>query len=186
MDDPHTRRIKEEFKRMLTQYNPKRSHIKWRLIDRDLHRYQLLIPGVKGSVYEGGKWIVTIDLPPEYPFKPPICNFVTPIWHPNIGVGGTRWKWGSNVCLSLVNHNNIGKPGGWKETIPLTSVVDHLELMLEIFPGKHEPEDFPEYLVDPKDPFNPDAARQLLENFEIFEKTVKEWIEKHAKHVSWE
>ena len=34
--------------------------------------------------YEGGKFLVDIIIPPDYPFKPPKMKFDTKIWHPNI------------------------------------------------------------------------------------------------------
>lgn len=34
--------------------------------------------------YEGGIFIVDIQIPPDYPFKPPKMKFDTKIWHPNI------------------------------------------------------------------------------------------------------
>jgi ubiquitin-protein ligase len=176
--DLHSTRLRSEFKAMLKAYPPKKEkNVSWRLIERDLARYELDIQGRKGTPYEGGTWKVTIDLPPEYPFKPPIVNFRIPIWHPNIAQGDMRWKWGSNVCLSLVNWNNQGKSGGWKETITLPSVVEHLEMMLDVFPADGE---FPEYLVDPKDPFNKEAGEQMLKDFKLFYQTAESWTRKHA------
>ncbi len=175
--DLHSTRLRSEFKAMLKSYPPGRSSVSWKLIDRDLSKYELIISGKKGTPYEGGSWKVTIDLPSEYPFKPPIINFRTPIWHANLAIGDMRWKWGSNVCLSLINWNNAGKPGGWKETITLPSVVEHLEMMLDVFPTEGE---FPEYLVDPRDPFNKEAGEQMLKNFDLYFQTAKEWTKKHA------
>ena len=177
--DLHSTRLRAEFKAMLRTYSPSdQSSIPWQLKERHLAQYELNIRGKEGTPYEGGIWTVTIDLPPEYPFKPPVVNFQDPIWHPNIAVGEMRWKWGSNVCLSLVNWNNQGKPGGWKETITLPSVVEHLEMMLDVFPAVEG--DFPEYLVDPKDPFNTEAGEQMLNNFDLFFRTAREWTKKHA------
>lgn len=183
MDDTHTRRLREEMKRMLKTYPPAKSvetGISWKVVGGDLHMYELTISGKIGTPYEGGIWTVTIRLPPEYPFKPPIVNFIQPIYHPNIALEGRQWPWGSNVCLSLVNWDNLGKPGGWKETIFLPSVVDHLEMMLEVYPLSGEDQEFPEYLVDPKDPFNPEAGEEMIENFDLFFDKAKEWTEEHA------
>ncbi len=108
-----------------------------------------------------------------------LTNFVTPIYHPNIATGKTQWKWGSNVCLSLVNWNNIGKPGGWKETITLPSVFEHIEMMLDVYRATGD-EDFPEYLVDPNDPFNPEAGKLMITNFDQYWDTAIEWTKKNA------
>ncbi len=179
MQDLHSRRLREEFKRMLKTYPPKNSLIRWQIVDNDLHHYKAWIKGKKGTPYEGGTWEITVDLPNEYPFKPPLVNFITPIYHPNISVGETRWKWGSNVCLSLVNWNNYGKPGGWKETITLPSVFEHIDMMLDIYHATGT-NDFPEYLVDPRDPFNREAGELMRTNFNSFWKKAAEWSKTHA------
>jgi ubiquitin-protein ligase len=164
---------------MLKIYPPKNSSIRWVIINNNLHNYKATICGKPGTPYEGGKWEITINLPPEYPFRPPIVNFLTPIWHPNIAIGKTQWKWGSNVCLSLVNWNNIGKSGGWKETITLPSVFEHIEMMLDVYQSTGDL-DFPEYLVDPGDPFNPKAGEEMQSDFEKYWKNAVEWTKKYA------
>jgi len=40
--------------------------------------------GPSGTPYEGGNYEVSIKIPNEYPFKPPVMKFITKIWHPNI------------------------------------------------------------------------------------------------------
>ena len=164
---------------MLKTYPPKKSQIEWQIINNDLHHYKAWIKGKKDTPYENGRWEINVSLPPEYPFKPPICNFITPIYHPNIAIGKTQWKWGSNVCLSLVNWNNMGKPGGWKETITLPSVFEHIEMMLDVYRASGT-EDFPEYLVDPNDPFNIEAGKLMKSNFGEYWNIAKEWTIKHA------
>ena len=48
--------------------------------------------------YEGGKFIIDIIIPQEYPFKPPKMKFDTKIWHPNISsVTGA-------ICLDILKN----------------------------------------------------------------------------------
>lgn len=180
MQDLHSKRLREEFKRMLKVFPPRTSPIKWQIVNNDLHHYKAWIKGKHSTPYEGGIWEITVDLPSEYPFRPPIINFTTPIWHPNIAVGKTKWKWGSNVCLSLVNWNNQGKLGGWKETITLPSVFEHIDMMLDVYQTVGDA-DFPEYLVDPKDPFNPEAGEEMQKDFEKYWQNATEWTTEYAK-----
>lgn len=42
------------------------------------------ITGPEGSPYEGLTYIVSIKLPSEYPFRPPVVKFINDIFHPNV------------------------------------------------------------------------------------------------------
>jgi ubiquitin-protein ligase len=45
--------------------------------------------------YTGGQWLLTIDFPREYPFRPPRIKFITPVYHCNISSDG-------NICLDIL------------------------------------------------------------------------------------
>jgi len=187
LSDPYMKRLRAEFKRMKIEFPPNESQINWKIINRDLHFYEIIFPGPKNSPYENGEYVVSIELPGQYPQVPPIANFITPIFHPNIAANFPKMKvgdqpvydWGSNICLSLINPKTINKSGGWNSEIYLYTVVEHLYMMLEVFQSKNIDE-FPEYLVNPKSPFNPEAGFKLLEGFNEFEKIAKKWNKKYA------
>lgn len=54
------------------------------LFNGDLRHWKGYIPGPSDTVYDGGSYQIDIQLPPEYPYKPPKMKFETKIWHPNI------------------------------------------------------------------------------------------------------
>ena len=40
--------------------------------------------GPPGTPYEGGTYVVDIQMTNEYPFRPPKMRFDTKVWHPNV------------------------------------------------------------------------------------------------------
>jgi ubiquitin-conjugating enzyme (huntingtin interacting protein 2) len=60
------------------------SHIKAELVGDDITRLRGSFEGPPGTAYEGGKYDINIEIPSEYPFRPPIMKFATKIWHPNV------------------------------------------------------------------------------------------------------
>lgn len=50
----------------------------------NLTRLRGSFPAPPETVYEGGTYQVNIEVPDQYPFKPPKIRLVTKIWHPNI------------------------------------------------------------------------------------------------------
>uniref|UniRef100_A0A061QXL1 Ubiquitin-conjugating enzyme E2 C n=1 Tax=Tetraselmis sp. GSL018 TaxID=582737 RepID=A0A061QXL1_9CHLO len=51
--------------------------------------------GVKGTVYEGLSYKLSLKFPTDYPFKPPTVRFETPCFHPNVDQYG-------NICLDIL------------------------------------------------------------------------------------
>ena len=48
------------------------------------------------TVITGGRWRLSVTLPPNYPLSPPNVKFITPICHPNVD-----FKTGE-ICLDLL------------------------------------------------------------------------------------
>lgn len=47
-------------------------------------KLEAIIPGPKGSPYEGAVFKLAITCGEQYPFRPPSFKFTTPVFHPNI------------------------------------------------------------------------------------------------------
>ena len=59
-------------------------------------RIELLIDlSTMDSIWKSGKYAFTLDIPTDYPHKPPKAHLETPIYHPNIDLDG-------NVCLNIL------------------------------------------------------------------------------------
>lgn len=54
------------------------------MVANNMRHWKGTIFGPSDTPYEGGTFHVDIEIPTEYPFKPPKMKFDTKIWHPNI------------------------------------------------------------------------------------------------------
>lgn len=50
----------------------------------DLLHWTATLLGPAGTPYAGGSWTLDIQVPEEYPQKPPAVRFVTPVCHANV------------------------------------------------------------------------------------------------------
>lgn len=57
-------------------------------IDGNLRNCLASMEGAPETPYEGGIFWLHIDFPEDYPLKPPIVTFLTPVYHPNIDQHG--------------------------------------------------------------------------------------------------
>lgn len=110
------------------------------------------LPGPEGSVYEGGVFVVHIQLPPDYPFSPPKAQFKTRIYHMNISDAG-------NICIDILKAN-------WSPALSLMKVLLSLSSLLT------DP--------NPKDPLVPAIANQYTRSRKRHDETAREWTRLHA------
>ena len=65
------------------------------------------------TIWEGGRFKLTMEFSEDYPTKPPKCKFTPVIFHPNIYPSGT-------VCLSI-----LAEDQGWKPSITIKQARPH-------------------------------------------------------------
>jgi ubiquitin-conjugating enzyme E2 D/E len=57
-----------------------------------VYSVQAVILGPEGSPYEGGRFLVQIVIPREYPFRAPTVQMLTPILHLNVNNSAVLFK----------------------------------------------------------------------------------------------
>ena len=84
----------------------------------DIFKWQAKIMGPQGTPYEGGIFSLIIELPQDYPFKPPKVAFTTRIYHPNVDPNSGRIC--SECALTIIC------PFRWNPAVTLRKVFVEL------------------------------------------------------------
>ncbi|KAK7750260.1 Ubiquitin-conjugating enzyme E2 1 [Diatrype stigma] len=119
----------------------------------DLTHLKASITGPPGTPYEGGKFIVDVKIPTEYPFRPPIMKFDTKVWHPNIS------SQTGAICLDTLST-------AWSPVLTIKSTLLSLQSLFE------SPE--------PKDPQDAEVAKMMMTDPPAFNKKAHEWAVQYA------
>lgn len=85
------------------------------------------ILGPEESAYNGGKFLIDIQIPEEYPYAPPKMKFTTKIWHPNIS------SQTGAICLDV-----LGKE--WSPALSIRTALLSIQAMLSA-PEPDDPQD---------------------------------------------
>ncbi|XP_076960919.1 ubiquitin-conjugating enzyme E2 27-like [Bidens hawaiensis] len=112
------------------------------------------IPGPIATPYEGGTFIIDIDLPDAYPFEPPRMKFATKVWHPNIS------SQSGAICLDILKDQ-------WSPALTLKTALLSIQALLSA--------------PQPDDPQDAVVAQQYLKDYQTFASTARYWTESFAK-----
>ena len=123
------------------------------IIDDDLFHWNATIIGPNETPYEGGIFKLDIYFPSNYPFKPPKCNFITKIYHPNINSAGS-------ICIDILRNN-------WSPALSVSKILLSISSLL------NEP--------NTDDPLEPIIAKQYVNELEEFINIAKTWTTIYAK-----
>ena len=108
--------------------------------------------GPDDSPFSGGVFFLNIHFPTDYPFKPPKCQFVTKIYHPNINANG-------GICLDILKDQ-------WSPALTISKVLLSISSLLTD--------------ANPKDPLVPDIANLYITDNAKYVANAREWTRKYA------
>ena len=120
----------------------------------DMFEFKVTLIGPEKTPYEGGKFVVAVSVPVEYPFKAPKLKFVTKIYHCNVKAAD------GSLCLGSIETQ-------WS---PETKIVD---LLLALYQRLQDPDG--EHALDAE------TGKAFSSSRSQYDKTAKEWTKKYAK-----
>eukprot|EP01104_Vermistella_antarctica_P004647 TRINITY_DN15063_c0_g1_i1.p2 TRINITY_DN15063_c0_g1~~TRINITY_DN15063_c0_g1_i1.p2 ORF type:complete len:151 (-),score=39.09 TRINITY_DN15063_c0_g1_i1:287-739(-) len=145
-----SRRLQKEFG-VITGTPP--DWLKVELIGDNMYKWKVKMQGPEKSPYEKGTFVLNVDIPQEYPFKPPKITFITKVYHPNVKSDGS-------ICSEVLLSD------GWSPQLRINEVLMTIRHLLK------EP--------NPDNPLEAEIAKQFKEDKSAFTKTAREWTKKHA------
>lgn len=120
--------------------------------DDSIYKWTAEIIGTRGSPYENGKFLLSIDFPKNYPFSAPLINFITKIYHCNINTSG-------GICLDILKEQ-------WSPVLTISKVLLSIQSLM------NEP--------NPNDPLMPYIADLYINERDIYNKNAREYTKKYA------
>ncbi|CAB4493629.1 unnamed protein product [Rhizophagus irregularis] len=124
------------------------------LVQGNLRHFEAKITGPPDTPYEGGVFLLDVNIPTDYPMCPPMVKFITKIYHPNIDRNGF-------ICLDILM-------GRWTPQNTLASAL------LSIVSFLTDPN--PDCVID----VSPEISRLYKDDYDRYEATVREWTRKYA------
>jgi len=119
--------------------------------------YFITFYGPKDSPYEGGRWKVRVELPPQYPYKSPSIGFINKIYHPNVDEAS------GSVCLDVINQT-------WSPMFDLVNIFEVFLPQLLLYPN-------------PTDPLNGEAAALALKEPERYKAKIRDYVQRFAPNA---
>lgn len=149
-----TKRLQNELFHLMT--NPTPGISAFPESDSNLIRWSGTIEGPKDTPYEGLNYKILLEFPLDYPYHPPIIEFKTPMWHPNVNSNG-------QICLDILKEK-------WSPAFNIQTILISLQSLLG------EPNN--------QSPLNSKAAILWDHNMAEFKKIVLDQYEKAQKSIN--
>ena len=118
----------------------------------NIYKWIVIMKGPEKSPYENGTFRLSIEFPANYPFSPPLINFITRIYHCNINNSG-------GICLDILKDQ-------WSPALTVNKVL------LSIISLLNDP--------NPDDPLVPEIAEVYQKDREKYIENAKRHTEIYA------
>lgn len=138
------------------QYNPPPYCIDFNPVGKNIRKWKATIIRPQDTPFENGKFKLSIDIPSNFPKKPPKVTFDTKIYHPNTDSKG-------NIYLDILNEQN------WTRNCTMSDVLVAIYLLLTS--------------PNPDDPLEPESEIALLckNKHDFYTQNAKKWTDRYAK-----
>lgn len=124
-------------------------------IEDSTTKFHVEFKGPQDSLYQGGVWMVRVELPSDYPFKSPSIHFLNKIYHPNVAEGS------GSICIDVLRQ-------AWSSMYDLVNVFESFLPQLLLYPN-------------PNHPLNKEAGALMVRDRDAYDQKVKEYCIRYAK-----
>mmetsp|Transcript_11209 Transcript_11209/g.25953 ORF Transcript_11209/g.25953 Transcript_11209/m.25953 type:complete len:148 (+) Transcript_11209:118-561(+) len=122
-------------------------------VGSDMFSWKVNLQGPASTPYAGGSFWIKVEFPTQYPFKPPMFQFITKVYHPSVELETGK------ICADIMNE-------GWGPTLNVRHCLQIIYGLLQAPDGDH--------------PLEESIAQQLREKPKEFEKMAKKYTRDFA------
>jgi len=134
----------------------------------NLFEWRVFIEGPKDTLYENGIFQLLMKFPNDYPMSPPVVQFTSEFWHPNVYTDG-------KVCISILHppgHDEMSGELPEERWLPTQTVTTILLSIISLLSAPNI-----------SSPANVDASVEWRKDKEVYRKRVAQLVEKANKNV---
>jgi len=146
------KRVLSEYKKFIEELPSTDPPFHIFLNENDVGIWKIILKGEKGTAFENGFWVISVQFPSDYPFKPPKVRFETRIYHCNINNDGA-------LCLDILKDN-------WSPALTIHKVMVSISSLLTN--------------PNPDDPLDVVKAGVYRDNQQEYWNQTRSWVKQYA------
>lgn len=153
MDNGRIMKELKELQEGMKKSTPDNKQVEARVVGDNIRHWKGTIYGPGDTCYQGGTFIVDIEIPSDYPFKPPKMKFDTKMWHPNVS------SQTGAICLDILKNE-------WTPALTIRTALISLQALM--------------CSPEPDDPQDAQVANMYKTDRKLYEYTAKQWVQNYA------